>query len=265
MEPLALVAGEGSLPRIVCETAQNRGVKVVAVAFSKQTAKSLEALADVKLLGVGETEKVVSYFKEKNCKKLCMIGKIEKKLIFQKIRIDSRAIKLLGNVIRKDDSSLMHAIMKELELEGFVIEKQTDWLPSIMPKPGILGKITPSKSLSDQIEYGIKVCRQLAQMEIGQTILIKDGVVLSVEAVEGTDKAIERGCQLGGEGAIMLKAGRVNQDLRFDIPTVGITTIKLLQKYKAVALAIEAGNVVIPDMEDVISACNKADVVFMAV
>lgn len=262
--PLALVAGDGSLPLTVCETASKRGVRVAAVAFSKATAKSLEGVADVKLLGIGEPEKVIAYFKEKGCRKLCLIGKVEKRLIFENIKFDRRALKLLGDLIRKDDTSVMRAVMEELESEGFEIEKQTDWLPSLMPPAGILGHIHPAASIKADFEHGIEMCRKMADYEIGQTIIIKDGVVLAVEAVEGTNEAIDRGCSLGGPGAVMIKAGRPNQDLRFDIPTVGVETINRLKKNRATGLAVEAGKVVVVDLPDVAAACDEAGISLVA-
>ncbi len=262
---LALIAGEGSLPRIVCETAAQRGVRVAAVAFSDKCAKSLEGLADVKKLGLGETEKVISYFKKKGCKRLCLIGKVEKKLVFENIKFDMRALKMLGRLLSKDDSSIMRAVMEELEREGFEIERQTDWLPSLMPGPGVLGKTGPTASMKADFEFGIRVCRKMADMEIGQTILVKDGVVLAVEAVEGTDEAIQRGCRLGGSGAVMIKACRPKQDLRYDIPTVGVETVRRLRKHNAAGLAIEAGSVVVVDLPDVISECDDAGITFAAV
>ncbi|MBI3580740.1 MAG: UDP-2,3-diacylglucosamine diphosphatase LpxI [Nitrospinae bacterium] len=263
--PLGLIAGEGSLPRMVCQTAAQRGVGVAAVAFSDKSAKSLEGLAEVKKLGLGEAEKVVSYLKKKGCRKLCIIGKVDKKLVFENIKFDLRGLKMLGKLLSKDDSSIMRAVMEELEREGFEIERQTDWLPSLMPGAGVLGKTGPTASTRADFEFGIRVCRKMADMEIGQTILVKDGVVLAVEAVEGTDEAIERGCRLGGPGAVMIKAGRPKQDLRYDIPTVGVETVRRLRKHKAAALAIEAGSVVVVDLPDVISECDDAGMTFAAV
>jgi DUF1009 family protein len=262
--PLALIAGEGSLPIAVCETAIKRGVRVAAVAFSKASAKSLEGLADVKLLGIGETEKVIAHFKEKGCKKLCLIGKVEKKLVFENIKFDMRALRIMGSLISKDDSSIMRAVMEELEREGFEIERQIDWLPNLMPGAGVLGNTPQTSAVRADFEYGIHVCRKLAGMEIGQTIIVKEGVVLAVEAVEGTNEAIERGCALGGRGTVKIKAGRPNQDLRFDIPVIGVETIKRLKKHKAVGLAIEAGNVVVVDLHDVVKACDEAGISLVA-
>jgi hypothetical protein len=263
-EPLALIAGEGSLPRIVCQTALDRGVPVVVVTFTKKIAEGLEKLADVTIVGVGEPEKLIRRFKEKGCKRLVMIGKMEKKLLFANLKFDMRAVKIMGKLAKNDDSSIMKAIITELESEGFVVEKQTDWLPSIIPPAGRLGKLEPTPEMKTDFEYGIKICRQMADMEIGQTIIVKDGVVLSVEAVEGTDEAIDRGCNLGGKGAVMIKAARPAQDLRFDIPTVGMETIKRLKKNKAVGLAVEAGKVVVVDMPEVVAACDSAGISLVA-
>jgi len=264
MEPLALIAGSGVLPRIVCETAKSRGVPVVAVAFRAESAKILEPFADVKVFGVGETEKIISRFKEAGCKKLCLIGKIEKKLVFENIKFDFRALKIMGRLLKKDDTSIMLAIIRELEAEGFETVKQTDWLPSLMPPAGVLGKIRPSAKMQADFEFGLNLCREMADREIGQAIIVKDGVVLAVEAVEGTDSAIDRGCALGGSGAAMIKTGRPNQDLRFDIPSVGPETVRRLAKNRAGGLAVEAARVVVIDMPEVISICDDAGIAVVA-
>ncbi len=265
MEPLALIAGNGSLPRIVCETAKSRGIPVVAVAFGAKAGQSLEGLADFKIMGIGEAEKVISHFKDAGCKKLCLIGKIEKKLIFENIKLDMRTLKMMGRLIKKDDTTVMLAIIDELESEGFEIVKQTDWLPALMPAAGVLGKIRPSDALKADFEYGMKICRDMASMEIGQTVIVKDGVVLAVEAVEGTDAAIDRGCSLGGSGAVMIKTSRPNQDLRFDIPSVGSETVRRLAKNNAAALVVEAGRVVVVDLPEVISLCDTAGIALVAI
>lgn len=264
-QPLALIAGEGSLPKIVCETALKRGIPVVAVAFSKKGASQLEGMADVRVMGVGEAEKVIALFRDKGCKNICLIGKMEKKLVFENARFDFRALKVLGRLLRKDDSSIMRAIMSELESEGFVIEKQTDWLPPVMASGGVLGKCQPSEAMRADFEFGIKICRQMADLEIGQTIIVKQGVVLAVEGVEGSNEAIERGCKLGGEGTVLIKAGRPSQDKRFDIPTVGEETVRRLKKGRGAGLAVEAGNVIVVDLPEVVAACDAAGIALAAI
>ncbi len=241
MAPLGLVAGSGSLPRIVCETARKRGRAVVAVAFQQESADALEGMAEVHLCGLGQADKVINVFKNAGAAEVVLIGKIEKVSVFQNLKFDLRAVKMMGRLLQKDDRSIMTAIIEELEGEGITVAKQTDWLPALIPQQGVLGKIAPSGTMAEEFTRAAALCRDLAGKEIGQTIIVKDGVVLAVEAVEGTDAAIRRGCELGGKGALMVKSSRPDQDLRYDIPSVGMRTVQLLAEYGAAALAVEAG------------------------
>lgn len=264
IRPLGLVAGKGRLPRVVCETAARRGVPVTAVAFDRETAGNLEGLADVKVVGIGQPSKVFKHFNQAGVKKVCLIGKIEKKVVFKNVRLDLRALKAVKNIVSKNDTPILLGIIEEFEKEGFEVVKQTDWLPDLLPKKGILGKKKPSKNISSDFDTGMDICRELARRDIGQTVILKEGAVLAVEALEGTDAAIERGCKLGGKGAVMVKTSRPNQDFRFDIPSIGPDTIKQLAKHKAAGLAVEAHRTVIIDISKVISLCNKAGIVFAA-
>lgn len=262
--PLGLIAGKGELPLVVCQTAMRRGVEVSAVAFDKPTAKSLEKFADVKIFGLGQPGKVIRRFKDTGVTKICLIGKIEKRLIFRNIKLDMLAVKTMKKMLQKSDATIMNAIIDELFQEGMEVVKQTDWIPDLLPEKGQLGGKKPSKNIMDDFEFGLKICRELAGREIGQTIIVKEGVVLAVEAVEGTDAAIERGCKLGGKNAVMIKTSRPKQDLRFDIPSVGPGTIKILAKHKAAGLAVEAERTVVIDRPKTVSMCNDAGIAFTA-
>lgn len=258
MKTLGLIAGNGLLPRVVCETAEKLGVPVCAVAFSAETAERIEGLSDVKLFGIGQVEKVIRRFASAGVKDVCLIGKIAKNLIFKKINFDLRGLKIMKKVINKSDSAIMLAIIDELEGEGFNVVKQSDWLPGLLPRNGILGKKKPAKKIMADFAFGLKICRELAGRDIGQTVIVKDGVVLAMEAVEGTNAAIERGCALGGKGAVMVKTSRPNQDFRFDIPSVGPETAQCLAKHGAGGLAVEAGRTLVVEMQKTVAICNRA-------
>ncbi len=265
MQPLGLIAGIGSLPRIVCETARQRGRAVAAVTFQSEAADALNGAATVHRCGLGQAEKVISVFKEAGVAEVVVIGKIEKVAIFQNLKFDVRTLKMMGRLVQKDDRSIMTAIIEELEGEGITVAKQTDWLPDLIPQKGVLGKIAPSAVQMAEFKDAMTLCRDLAGKEIGQTIIVKEGVVLAVEAVEGTDAAIRRGCALGGKGAVMVKSSRPNQDLRYDIPAVGMNTAHLLAECGAAALAVEAGGVVVIDLPAVAAFCDKHNIALAAV
>jgi hypothetical protein len=263
--PLGLIAGKGGLPRIVCDTAADRGVPVVAVAFDTETSKLIGGCSDVKLLGLGQADKVIRHFAGAGVRHVCLAGKIEKASVFAKIAFDRRTLKLMKKVISsKSDTAIMNVIIEELEGEGFKVVKQSEWLPDLLPKKGTLGMIKPNRQVKADFEFGMKLCRETARRDIGQTIIVKEGVVLAVEAVEGTDAAIERGCALGGRSCVMIKSSRPKQDFRFDIPSVGPDTVKLLAKHKAAGLAVEAERTVVIDRKKVVSICDKAGMAFTA-
>lgn len=264
-KPLGLIAGKGGLPRIVCDTAASRGIPVAAVAFDRETEKLLSGCSDVKLLGLGQADKVIRHFAAAGVKNICFAGKIEKTGIFTKIGFDRRTLKLFKKVaLSKSDSHIMNVIIDELESEGFKVAKQTDWLPGLLPKKGLLGKRKPNTQVTADFEFGVKICREMAARDIGQTIIVKEGVVLAVEAVEGTAAAIERGCRLGGKNCVMIKQSRPKQDFRFDTPSVGPDTVKLLAKYKAAGLALEADRTLAIEKQKMISICDRAGIAFAA-
>lgn len=265
MQSLGLIAGKGALPLIVCETARQRGRSVIAVTFHAEVADALEGLATVHRCALGQAGKVIGIFKEAGVNEVVLIGKIDKTAVFENLKFDLRAVKMMGRLLQKDDRSIMNAIIAELEGEGIAVAEQTDWLPVLFPQKGVLGKIAPSAALAQEFERSMALCRTLAGMEIGQTIIVKDGAVLAVEAVEGTDETIRRGCGLGGKGAVMIKASRPDQNLRYDIPTVGVRTVELLAEWGAAALAVEAGGVVVVNLPAVAAACDKHNIVLAAV
>ncbi len=262
---LGLIAGRGSLPIIVCQTAARRGVETTAITFHEETTQNLKGLADVTQIGIGEAGKAIKRFKDAGVKKICLVGKIEKSLVFKNPKLDAYTLKvLMKRTFNKSDSALMLIIIEELEKAGFEVVKQTDWLPDLLPTKGILGKVRPDKDIQSDFEFGMDICRKTAGMDIGQTIIVKDGAVIAVEAVEGTDWAIKRGCELAKGGAVMIKASRPKQDFRFDIPSIGPDTVKLLAKYKASGIAVEAGRTVVVDLPEVVSICNKANMAIVA-
>ncbi len=263
--PLGLIAGTGGLPLVVCDTAADRGRPVAAVAFDAKTKELINGHSDVKLLGLGQANSVIKHFADAGVKEICFAGKIEKVSLFNKIAFDSRALKLMKKVVlRKSDTAIMKVIIDELEEEGFKVAKQTDWLPGLLPQKGLLGRQKPGAQVKSDFEFGMKICREIARRDIGQTIIVKEGAVLAVEAAEGTDAAIERGCRLGGSNCVMVKHSRPRQDFRFDIPSIGANTAALLAKHKAAGLAVEAKRTLLIDRQKTVSACDGAGIAFAA-
>jgi len=263
--PLGLIAGKGELARVVCKTAMERSTPVVAVTFDEEVEGSLKQMATTHLQRIGEAGKAIKTFKDAGVQKVLMIGKFDKKLAFKDLLPDATGIKIFAKAVTKRDSSIMLSIINEIESAGLKVEKQTDWLPASFLPSGEIGKTAVSPKIMADFKYGLDICRDIADKDIGQTIIVKEGTVIAVEAVEGTDACIERGCSLAGSSAVMIKTSRPNQDLRFDIPSVGPRTAEMLVKQKAGGLAIEAGKVVVAEKEKTASILDKAGIPFTAI
>ncbi|MBI5185171.1 MAG: UDP-2,3-diacylglucosamine diphosphatase LpxI [Nitrospinae bacterium] len=248
---LGLIAGSGSGPVKVAQNANAAGVLVVSVILSKDNEEPLAALSEKSFsLGVGQTSKIIKALHREEVKDIVLIGKIDKDVIFQKKAFDLRAIKLMAMMNRKDDSSFMRAIFGEFEKEGIRVLNQTLFLKDYMPASGAIGKIKPGKAELKDMEFGFPIARKLADMEIGQTIVVKDRTVVAVESMEGSDNAIKRGCGIAGKGAVIIKVSRPNQDWRFDVPTIGLKTIQTALEGRASVIAIESERILFLEKEE---------------
>jgi hypothetical protein len=263
--PLGILAGSGDLPLIVAETARKKSLPVVSVCFDRETHDRMKKAVDsIALYRLGQAGKTIKFLKSSGVERVVLIGKIAKKVVFRDLIFDTVGLKIMARAAVKSDSAIMISIIEELESAGLVVEKQTDWIGDLMPGRGVVGKAEPSKRGLEDMKFGMKICSYLAGEDVGQTMIVKEGVVAAVEAVEGTDEAIERGCKLAGKGAVMVKMSRPNQDLRFDIPAIGVETVKQLKHHKAEGVGFEAGRVVIVNMNETIAAADKAGISLVA-
>ena len=194
-----------------------------------------------------------------------IIGKFPKQLLFGLPRMDRRAIRLLSRVPNYQDVTLLHALIDELAREGLEVVEQTCLLGHLITPAGILGSRQPTKRQWKDIQFGFEQAKQLAAMDIGQTVVVRRQTVLAVEAVEGTDAAIQRGCQLGGRGTIVVKVSRPCQDMRFDVPTVGPKTLQGLIDTGAAALAVEAGTTLMLHRPQLVAAADAHHTILLGV
>ena len=263
--PLGILAGSGDLPLIVAETARKQSIPVVSVCFDQETYNNIQKVSDsTAIYRLGQAGKSIKFLKDAGVERVVLIGKIAKKVVFRDLMFDATGLKIMARAIVKSDSAIMISIIEELELAGLVVEKQTDWIGDVMPSEGVIGKVKPSKRGLEDMKFGMKLCSYLAGEDVGQTMIVKEGVIVAVEAVEGTDEAIERGCRLAGKGAVMVKMSRPNQDLRFDIPAIGAGTVEQLKNHKAEGIGFEAGGVVIVNMNETIAAADAAGIALVA-
>jgi UDP-2,3-diacylglucosamine hydrolase len=245
-ERVGLVAGEGELPEIVVRAMLARGLDIVAIALSEPTYAQLRPLLRrLHCLGVGQGNKIIETLKREGVQELVLIGRVSKDVLFRRWRFDSRAWRVLRRVKSFRDDILLTEIIREFESEGIHVVEQTHFLPELCPGAGILTRRRPTRREWQDIDYGFNVARSLGKLGIGQTIVVKRGTILAVEGMEGTDEAIIRGCHLAREGAVVVKVSRPGQDLRLDMPTVGMKTLQVMHDGRAAVLAIEAGKTLV--------------------
>lgn len=263
---IGLIAGNGQLPVIWAKNAQTNGIDVVTISLSADNKKDLKKYCSVVYdFGPGQIEKISQTLQKENIKQLAFIGKVHKGLVLRRPKFDAKAIELLKQAKRLNDDAVMLMAVSELEKIGITVLDQTIFIKELMAAPGVLGKHKPTKEQEDDANYGFWVAKAMGQVDIGQTVVIKDKMVMAVEAIEGTDKCIERGAKIAKKGAVIAKTAKPSQDLRFDVPAVGLATLKMMKKHKASVIAVEAGKTIIVDQQKTIEYADANNIVVMAI
>lgn len=263
----ALIAGNGKFPFLVLEGARREGVDIVVAAIKEETDPSIERLAaKVEWMGVGQLGKLIAFMKREGVTHAIMAGQVKHVQIFAISSLpDLRMAKLLARLSFRNTDSLIGAVADELASEGITLVDSTTFLDPFLPAPGVLTKRAPSAKESADIEYGLDVAREIARLDLGQTIVVKDRAVVAVEAMEGTDATIRRAGQLARKPPIVVvKVAKPNQDMRFDVPVIGPATIRAMQEAKASALSITARKTLLIDRDDMLAMANKAKIAIVA-
>ncbi len=261
-----LIAGDGELPVLMAKAAVKAGHKLVIISLSGSNRKELSKYSDkIYEFGPGEFIKIFEALNKENVKQLTFIGKVSKSVIIKNPRLDSKALNLIKSAKRLNDDALMLGIIKLLDDENMEVLDQTLFTTETFPKKGLIGNIKPTKEQLNDIEYGFSIAKESGRMDIGQTVVVQNKMILAVEAIEGTDKAIERGCRLGSSNAVIVKVSKPEQDQRFDIPAVGLKTLKTIKRYGGKVLAIEAGKTFVVDKDKVIKFADRHNIVIIAV
>jgi len=260
-ESIGLIAGNGRFPIIFAENARKLGFAVSAVAHVGETAPELEQAVDrIHWIRIGQFNKLIRALKEDGVRQAVMLGGIKKTHMFSDVRPDLRAIALLSRLRVWKDDGILRAIAEEIESEGIQIRESTFGLRNILVPEGAWSKRWPTNKEVEDINFGWTMAKEIGQLDIGQCVVIKDRVVVAVEAVEGTDEAIRRGGLLARKGAVVVKRSKPHQDLRFDLPAVGPQTIQVMREVHASVLAIEAHKTIVLDREDMLEQANRAGI-----
>jgi DUF1009 family protein len=265
-ERLGLIAGDGVFPVLVARGAREAGVPVIACAHVGETDAAIEREVEAcTWVRVGELGKIIRTFKDAGCTRAVMAGGIKKARLFSGFRPDLRGAAFLARMRTLHDDKLLTGIAAELAGEGIPVVASTVFLPRLVPEPGVLGRRAPRSREREDIRFGLAAAKAIGAFEIGQTVVVKDGLVVAIEAVEGTDAAIRRGGELARRGAVVVKVAKPGQDLRFDVPAVGPETIRLMAEVKATVLAVEARRTLLLERERLIAAADAAGIAVVAV
>jgi DUF1009 family protein len=275
-EKLGLIAGNGKFPFLVLDAARAQGYEVVVAAIKEEAFPEIESHGAVAVhwLSLGELSKLIETFQREGVQRAIMAGQVRHKQIFSSIRPDWRLAKLLLSLTTRNTDSLLGAVAKVLADEGITLEKSTWLLEPLLVKAGVLTAREPTQQERKNIDYGRGVARQLAQHDIGQTVVIAESACVAVEAMEGTDATIERAGlimrSLHGDPSTLsrdltvMKIAKPNQDMRFDVPVVGVRTIEVMHAAGASCLALDAGKCLLLDGVKIIDAANAVGIAIIA-
>ena len=263
MQRVGLIAGNGRFPVIFARTARAAGVEVVAVAHEGETLPELnDAVAAVTWVKVGELERIIRAFHDAGIDRAVMAGGIRKAPLLEHFNPDARALQFLARLGTLGDDVLLRGVAQELEREGITIVASTLFLGTLLAPTGALTQRPPTDAQWTDIRHGIAVAKSIGGWDIGQSVVVKSGIVLAVEAIEGTDATIERG---GRPGAVVVKVSKPQQDLRFDVPAVGPETVRVCMQAGVAVLALEAGKTLLLDKADLIQEAERGDLCIVGV
>ena len=258
IETLGIIAGKGVYPLLLAESARKQGVKnIIVFAFKGETDSSIKRYADrVEWIYMGQLVKLLEAMKDSGVRKCVMVGQITPSNLFN-VRPDAAMFSLLAGLKRKNAETIYGAVAAECLIIGAEIMPASMFMEAHMPTKGTLTTNTPTETQSDDIKIGIEAAKTTSSLGIGQTVVIKEGMILAVEAFEGTDKTILRAGELGGPGSVVVKVAQKGHDMRFDIPVIGLHTMKVLKKAKVSVLAVEAGRCIFLEREEIIREADK--------
>ena len=262
----ALIAGDGELPVHVARMAAREGYDVICISLCHKNRDSLHKYCKkVYAFGPGEILKILETLKNEKARQLTFIGKVSKEILLRNPKLDKKALEMLKQAKKLNDDAVMMILVEELEENNIKVLDQTLFIKELLVQKGVLSKLEPTEEQKADIDFGFKMAKEIGRLDIGQTVVVQNKMVVAVEAIEGTDKAIERGSRLSKKPTTVVKVSKPAQDKRFDIPTVGLRTLKTMKRYGANVLALEAGETFIVEEDKVINFANKNNMVVVAV
>jgi len=265
LHALGIIAGNGVYPRLLADSARKAGVKkIIAVAFTGETDPALEQHVDLlEWMRVGQLNRLLKFFRAQNIHDAMMAGQVAPKNLFD-LRPDWKALMLLGKLKQRNAESIFAAIADELANADVDLLPATTFLEESLAPSGLIVGPTLSRQEQDDVDLGWKIAKEIARLDIGQTIIVKNGTVVAVEALEGTNEAIKRGGALAREGAVMVKVAKPKQDMRFDVPVIGLETIRICTEARLRVIAVEAGKTLLLERDSIVDLANRAKISIVA-
>jgi DUF1009 family protein len=262
----ALIAGNGRFPFLVLEGARSQGIEMVVLALKEETFPEIERSAPrVHWVSLGELSGALELLREERVTHAVMAGQVKHKQIFSSIRPDWQMAKLLMSLATKNTDSLIGAVAKLLEEQGIQLVNSTAFLQPLLPQPGVLTRRAPNEHEAADIAYGREIARQIAGLDLGQTVVIRDRACVAIEAMEGTDETIERAGRIAaGQPLVVVKVSKPGQDMRFDVPVVGVPTVEVMKRAGATALGVDAYRTLVMDRGQMVAAADAAGIAIQA-
>jgi hypothetical protein len=265
-EAWGLIAGNGRFPFLVLEAARNQGIEMTVIAIKEEASPELEREAKrLHWVSLGDLSGTIELMKREGVTQAVMAGQVRHNKIFSNIRPDWKLAKLLFSLPRKNTDSLIGAVARVLEEEGIRLVDSTLFLKPLLPEAGVLTRRSPTDNEKTDLVYGLGLARHIADKDIGQTVIVSDGACIAVEAMEGTDEAIQRAARLApGKPLVVVKVSKPRQDMRFDVPVVGPSTIVQMKTAGATALGIDAGRTLLFDRANLLAMAETAGITIEA-
>lgn len=266
-----LIAGNGRFPFLVLEGARQQGIDMAVIAIKEEASPELaESAKRIHWVSLGELSKAIELMHEEGVTQAVMAGQVKHNKIFSSIRPDWKLAKLLFSLTTKNTDALIGGVARILEEENIHLVDSTLFLQPLVPAAGVLTKRAPNEQEAADIAYGLGIARKISAMDVGQTIVVSGQACVAVEAMEGTDEAIDRAARLssgrgGDKPLVVVKVSKPGQDMRFDVPVIGLPTILEMQSAGATALAIDAGRTLLFDREKLLEAANAAGIAIEAI
>jgi len=258
MDKIGLIAWYGQLPFLWAKQAKKNNVNVYAFLISEDYSKDIEdEVYNIDYLSITQFDKLINKLNSYDLKKVIMLGKVNKKHLYNKDNFDMRFMKLLKMSNNFDDHSILQRIVDEFEKEDIKVLKQTTYFDDLLTEDGLINNVKPEQELIDEMSYAFSKAKGIANLDIGQTVLTKDKAVVAVEAIEGTDKTINRAGNIINAGTVMAKVSKDSQDFRYDLPTIGLDTIKNLVSINASALVLESKRILMLQKDEIIKLADQ--------